>query len=1042
MASQITECLAATLNPDPNARVAAELKLSELFAASGNFFRNSAQNDLITLNRNRFDAFATSIVLRKYIRERWSPYFDSFKGGAPSVEVKVQIRQNVFQGLSDMNRRIRTLCANTLTFIAKSDWPDEYPELLSSLINLLSSGSPDSVHGAMQVFTEFIKDDLTEDQILPVLRQLLPVLLTILGSKDTYTALTRARTVSVFRQCVAALYMVKDQHPQATKEAASTILPVWLEAFQVLLNIDPKLDVTRTDNWDGLAIRIQVFKTLDKILVTFPRAMTTYLQGFLTASLVHLQALHPAFTEYYLSSSGAAPGSSEDDVIELHQLICPILDFASAVTRGGKARDWFNTDNLGALITAIFDFVQMTDEDEEMWTNNANAFVQQEDDSTQSYSVRVAGFDFLGSLIDRNPAQTTQVFQLVARQVIQLSHQQREAGRQDWWRPLEAALAAVGSQAEAILDCIEDEEDSGRQKPIDIEYLLSNVVPSILNLSQHPFLQGRGFVFASQYSKLLPITLASQYLDAALQVIEAAEAGIPVKISAVKAVHNFFQDGTDTSLAALAPRVTKGLGPFLFITSEDTLSLVLETLSVVLEVEKAKWLTTEMADSLVLALLEVWNKNNKASPVPGVYETVVKQALPPLTAAISSAKANESWIAESAIEFVTSLIEGSPDTGLGDGFFALIAPSLFKCLGETEDRDVLQNGISCLTVIILKDSNQLLSWNDGNGRSGLEHTLTLIAKTLESQDESGGLVIGHLIIHLLRKVGESVLPVLPQLLQAMVGRMTSAKTATFLQSLVIPFAFLINNQRNTVLSLLEGMSVNGRSGLDILVQTWCENAETFHGFWPARISTLGLIQLFVSERPSLQHLIVKGDIIVNSANKNGKCTSPHSPLLCSTLFIRASVIMTRSRTKKTPTEFTSISFPLKALKLILRDVQSGGESATISARGGAATDDIGSDDGDEDWTEEDKLNQGFMEDEFAFLSDMIGPRGMAFDNDDLTQENDDEAFKDDPVSKMDMQAHIISFFKECAAHNTNVFSALVGQLNVEETLVLRQMLGA
>lgn len=36
----------------------------------------------------------------------------------------------------------------------------------------------------MQVFTEFIKSDLTEDQILPVLRELLPALLNILGAAD------------------------------------------------------------------------------------------------------------------------------------------------------------------------------------------------------------------------------------------------------------------------------------------------------------------------------------------------------------------------------------------------------------------------------------------------------------------------------------------------------------------------------------------------------------------------------------------------------------------------------------------------------------------------------------------------------------------------------------------------------------------------------------------------------------------------------------------------------------------------------------------
>jgi importin-9 len=74
--------------------------------------------------------------------------------------------------------------AHTLSSIANCDWPDEYPDLLSSLITLLSSNSPDSVHGAMQVLTEFIKSDLTEDQLLPVLRQLLPVLLQILGATE------------------------------------------------------------------------------------------------------------------------------------------------------------------------------------------------------------------------------------------------------------------------------------------------------------------------------------------------------------------------------------------------------------------------------------------------------------------------------------------------------------------------------------------------------------------------------------------------------------------------------------------------------------------------------------------------------------------------------------------------------------------------------------------------------------------------------------------------------------------------------------------
>lgn len=127
----------------------------------------------------------------------------------------------------------------------------------------------------MQVLTEFIKSDLTEDQILPVLRQLLPVLLAILNdaqvnqslcrnvyysmSPQQHSPITRSRSVSVFCQCVTALYMVKDQHPQAVKEATENILPVWLDTFKEILG-QPIHDILNQPTWDGLSVRIQVFK--------------------------------------------------------------------------------------------------------------------------------------------------------------------------------------------------------------------------------------------------------------------------------------------------------------------------------------------------------------------------------------------------------------------------------------------------------------------------------------------------------------------------------------------------------------------------------------------------------------------------------------------------------------------------------------------------------------------------------------------------------------------------------------------------------------
>ena len=88
---------------------------------------------------------------------------------------------------------------------------------------------------------------------------------------------------------------------------------------------------------------------------------------------------------------------------------------------------------------------------------------------------------------------------------------------------------------------------------------------------------------------------------------------------------------------------------------------------------------------------------------------------------------------------------------------------------------------------------------------------------------------------------------------------------------------------------------------------------------------------------------------------------------------------------------------------------------------------------------------------------MIGPKGMAFDNDEVLDDNDDEDLQNDPVSHLDMQVGnksilgfsalltdiiyktlLLSFLRECASHNTNDFHLLVDELSPEEMLVVRQ----
>ncbi|VDB86276.1 unnamed protein product [Peniophora sp. CBMAI 1063] len=1036
MATQLAAILSQTLNPDPNARIQAELALAEAL--------NDPQNALLLTQ------IVASIVLRKYVREHWSPYFSTFRGHAPSHELKQQIRAGIFSGLSLSHRKLRSLSAAALSTIAKSDWPDEYPDLLNDLIALLSSGSQNGIHGAMEVFAEFVREELTEDQLLPVLRSLLPVLYNILCAPEQHSPLTRARTLSVFRQCVEALYMVKGAHPDAVKDAAQSILPVWIDALQAVLQSDPTADV-QTENWDGLALRVQACRTLDTLHTSFPRTLSTYLPNLLSACLNHLNALYPTFAQAYLTDTLPPRTSAEDDVTELPTLIAPLMDFVASASRTKVARAWVG-ENLDNLIQAAARWAQMTPENEEDWAADANLFVAQEDDETVAYSVRVAVFDLLGSLLAAFPGAAARALGAALDGAVR----SWAAAEPEPWRALEGALAVTAAQAEAVLDAIDDEVESGRPSPVDIAALLTGVVPGLVQLNDHPFLQGRALVFASRFARLLPLDMAGQYLDAAVQVLESPSTGVPFKICAVKAIQQFSNALESQALEPAAPRMAKDLGPFLLQTTEDTLSLVLETLQNIVEIEDGRWLEVPLARDLVLALLEVWAKNIKdpvflsiltellttiAHASPEIYAAVSEVALPRLSQALHHPDPTQTWISASALDLLAALASGSPaSTGLGPNFVPTSAPGVFATLATAEDRDVLQAGASLLTLIVRRDAQALIGWADADGCTGLGHALILVRRLVQAKDEAGGLAVGELVVHLLRGAGDAVLPVLPDLLNAMLSRMRTAQTATFLQSLLVPFAFLIHAQRDALLDMLEGIHVgeDGKSGMQVFLECWVENAGTFQGFWAQRVSALALCDVLAAGRPSVGNVIVKGDIILKEETKNDPVPPPPAAV---TGAVNDEVIMTRSRTKAAPVEFTRVPFPVKALKLLVHELQAGGEAAAA----GLNAADLPDDDEGSDWEDDGASGAGgenpLRPDELAFLSDILGPKGAKFEDEDgdvFGLEVEDEELRNDPIAQVDIQAHVVGFFKQCADRDANGFGGLVQQLTEEEKAVVQR----
>lgn len=127
----------------------------------------------------------------------------------------------------------------------------------------------------MRVIAEFVKNDLSEDQLLPVVRDLLPALLQVLGDSNvslhlgcvqwkgqahgqTHSYTTRSECVATFRQVLRMLETVREEHPAAVKQALEEIGDIWLGAFRTLLSLNARTEVEAS--WDSLGLRIEIFR--------------------------------------------------------------------------------------------------------------------------------------------------------------------------------------------------------------------------------------------------------------------------------------------------------------------------------------------------------------------------------------------------------------------------------------------------------------------------------------------------------------------------------------------------------------------------------------------------------------------------------------------------------------------------------------------------------------------------------------------------------------------------------------------------------------
>ena len=151
---------------------------------------------------------------------------------------------------------------------------------------------------------------------------------------------------------------------------------------------------------------------------------------------------------------------------------------------------------------------------------------------------------------------------------------------------------------------------------------------------------------------------------------------------------------------------------------------------------------------------------------------------------------------------------------------------------ESTDGDVLRPGSETVKYMLTHDHQQVFSYQDENGRSGLEVCLHIVDRLLgQAIEDYSASEVGGLAAELVEKAGQERLgPFLPQLLQAVATRLATAQAAAFIQSLILVFARLSLNGAQDVVEFLSQIQINGESGLQIVMSKWLENSIVFAGY--------------------------------------------------------------------------------------------------------------------------------------------------------------------------------------------------------------------
>lgn len=214
---------------------------------------------------------AALLQLKQVIGKTWSSNLEEYEADCPLSDTnKLHLRQSLLTlATNDGERRITSFASYCVASIASADFPDQWPDLLTNLLDLVPRSNEQQLHAVLIVLGNLVEDGFDEDQFSTSAVQLVNCLRDV--TADPHKKLTsRALAVSSFRACFDTLELVYENNQQAVKQfmqdAADAWLPLFIDILRTPLPHMPTTDEELEGHpsvtaWRGVvALKTQVVK--------------------------------------------------------------------------------------------------------------------------------------------------------------------------------------------------------------------------------------------------------------------------------------------------------------------------------------------------------------------------------------------------------------------------------------------------------------------------------------------------------------------------------------------------------------------------------------------------------------------------------------------------------------------------------------------------------------------------------------------------------------------------------------------------------------